>query len=310
MIRPFFPLLLTAALLLCGACSKRDAVLENSPNQEGNGALSASFKENVFSRDYAFLYPEEIQEGKVPTVTYADSSEDSAFIVVKDDSLDNYDDMENDPSSQDPLEGWNRFVFPFNDFVILHILKPVYNGYSWIVPKWFRTAVDNISNILGFPIRFANCLLQGRFIHAGVDFGQTMASLMSSGGLVNYRRDLKTRVPYNPEFASFNYTLSTWGVPNGPYFTLPVFGPRTLRGSIGFLGDMAADSSWDNPLPKWLTYYFSVNSADSLYRPYEYMTKTAVEPYVAVRNAIISRSIKKEEQLAKYPSLIFPSFNK
>ena len=59
--------------------------------------------------------------------------------------LDNYDDFgEKDAAlSHDPLEGWNRFWFGFNDGFMQYVLKPAHKGYSSIVPEPLRNGISN-----------------------------------------------------------------------------------------------------------------------------------------------------------------------
>ena len=48
---------------------------------------------------------------------------------VSDAEFEDYDDDEAVTIS-DPLEGWNRFWFGFNDSMLLKIAKPIYTGYT------------------------------------------------------------------------------------------------------------------------------------------------------------------------------------
>jgi phospholipid-binding lipoprotein MlaA len=45
----------------------------------------------------------------------------------------------------------------------------------------------------------------------------------------------------------FGQTLGVWGVKEGPFLVLPLFGPRTLRDAAAFPLDMAAESPWSLP---------------------------------------------------------------
>lgn len=40
--------------------------------------------------------------------------------------------QQHDP--RDPYEGWNRGVQSFNDSLDDHVMKPIANGYQWIMP--------------------------------------------------------------------------------------------------------------------------------------------------------------------------------
>ena len=61
----------------------------------------------------------------------------------------------------DPLEGYNKFIFTFNDKVYSHFLKPVAKGYGAIVPEKARVSIDKFFLNLYSPIRFINAGLQG-----------------------------------------------------------------------------------------------------------------------------------------------------
>ena len=62
-------------------------------------------------------------------------------------------------------------------------------------------------------------------------------TLAGFGGIL----DLATEggVAYEPE--DFGQTLATWGIGNGPYLVVPIFGPTTLRDGAGTLVDAYAD---------------------------------------------------------------------
>ncbi|WP_287562628.1 MlaA family lipoprotein, partial [Desulfobacter sp.] len=60
----------------------------------------------------------------------------------------------------DPLEGFNRAVFVFNDKIYMYGLRPIAKGYARVVPIFARRGVKNFFNNLVFPIRFVNDLLQ------------------------------------------------------------------------------------------------------------------------------------------------------
>src|ERR1039457_5630086 len=49
----------------------------------------------------------------------------------------------------DPLEGYNRAMFDFNDTVDKAFIKPVASGYKAVMPKFARTGVTNFFANLG-----------------------------------------------------------------------------------------------------------------------------------------------------------------
>ena len=59
------------------------------------------------------------------------SSVGAASVADSDSAFEDYDDEESEAIA-DPLEGWNRFWFGFNDVLLLKVVKPVYTGLSLI----------------------------------------------------------------------------------------------------------------------------------------------------------------------------------
>jgi hypothetical protein len=81
----------------------------------------------------------------------------------------------------DPLEPINRAFFVFNDRLYFWFLKPVATGYKTVVPGKARISVSNFFTNLAFPVRFVNCLLQGKVEGAGEELGSFL--LNSIGGM-------------------------------------------------------------------------------------------------------------------------------
>ncbi len=137
-------------------------------------------------------------------------------------------------SYDDPLVGWNRKVFRFNDTVDTYVLKPVAKTYNIVTPKPVQTMVGNFFNNLG---EFRN------IASAGVQFkGHDV--LVSSGRLVINSTfgmlgliDVATPLGLDRRYSDFGLAFARWGVPSGPYIVLPVLGPATVRSGIGRFPD-------------------------------------------------------------------------
>lgn len=190
----------------------------------------------------------------------------------------------------DPLEPWNRAVFAFNDKLITHAARPLSDAYVAVTPGFFREGVSNFFHNLLFPVRFTNNLLQGKGHEAGVEFGKFIINTLGGlGGVVNY-----TGLNY-PELASmddedFGQTLGVWGMGEGFYLYWPLLGPSSGRDTLGLVGDWAANPvTWVDPW--WLSWSVSgfrtVNELDAILDTYDSVTKSAIEPYTAVRDAFI-----------------------
>ena len=206
--------------------------------------------------------------------------------------LDDYDDDDaGDQAQSDPLEGWNRFWFRFNDCFIQYVLKPLHKGYCFIVPESVRSAVSTFSYNALFPVRMINSMLQGEFAQAGVEFDRSFVNFMLTLGFGDPASEKKPLFPYHPETENFDWTLARWGVADGPYFIIPFLGPSTVRGAVGTAGDTAMKPQsyfldWSVSVGSSL--YLNFNGADELYKAYDAITESALEPYIALRNGYIN----------------------
>lgn len=204
------------------------------------------------------------------------------------DALDDYD----TPDAHlvaDPLEGWNRVWFSFNDFVLLRIGKPVYKGYEAVTPEELRSGVRNFFHNILFPLRFVNNILQGRFNAAGVEMGRFIVNTsVGMGGLIDVAKKDKPVVPVEDE--DMGQTLGVWGFGEGFYLVWPFFGPSTLRDTAGFAGDYFLDPTWfalsvEESIAA--NGYKQLNGLGPTIDGYESLKSGSVEPYTAVRNAYI-----------------------
>lgn len=138
----------------------------------------------------------------------------------------------------DPLEPVNRVTFAFNEMVDAVLLTPLTSIYRAVVPQIARDAVHNVVDNLKSPVYLANELLQGNVKDAGVVARRFVTNtVVGVGGLVDVAA--KQGVTYQPE--DFGQTLASWGVDSGPYIVWPIFGPSSLRDSVGFVADVAMD---------------------------------------------------------------------
>jgi len=141
-------------------------------------------------------------------------------------------DHQTDPN--DPLEGYNRSMFEFNESVDKHLLKPVAQGYDTITPNLIQKGINNFFSNLDDFIVIINDLLQFKPIQLGSDTGRLLInSTLGLGGIIDWASDLG--LPKHNE--DFGQTLGHWGVPSGPYFVLPFLGPSTIRDTTGIIVD-------------------------------------------------------------------------
>ena len=132
----------------------------------------------------------------------------------------------------DPFESVNRNIFKFNNNLDDYFFKPVAKGWRKI-PDIPRKPLTNLATTAKTPISLANAVLQlnkqsigniiGRFL-INMTFGLgglfDVASTDAFGNMTEVEED-------------FGQTLAVWGVPDGPYVMLPIFGPSSVRDAFG-----------------------------------------------------------------------------
>ncbi|HVW70721.1 MAG TPA: VacJ family lipoprotein [Steroidobacteraceae bacterium] len=133
----------------------------------------------------------------------------------------------------DPLERLNRFTYRFNARFDEHIFLPVANGYRRM-PGPIRQGIHNFFDNLREVSSTANYIMQLRLGGGARSLGRFIInSTLGIGGLLDVARQFRL----SPQQTGFGATLSTWGVPPGPYLVVPLLGPSTLRDGAGLLGD-------------------------------------------------------------------------
>lgn len=138
----------------------------------------------------------------------------------------------------DPLEGFNRAMFSFNDGVDRVAIKPLTQTYRYVVPDIAQTGVSNFFSNLRDVRTLVNNLLQGKLHNASEDFVRlSFNTVWGIGGLFDVATPLG--IPKNNE--DFGQTLGYWGVSSGPYIVLPLLGPSTFRDTVGLVPDMMLD---------------------------------------------------------------------
>jgi phospholipid-binding lipoprotein MlaA len=138
------------------------------------------------------------------------------------------------PAAWDPIEPANRAFFSFNRGVDLVVLDPIARAYKFLVPQPGRRAVRRVFRNLNSPSVFVNDLMQLRLRDAGETLGRfVLNSTVGIGGLF----DAGIEAGWEPHHSDFGQTLALWGVGNGPYLVLPLFGPSTTRDGFGNLVD-------------------------------------------------------------------------
>lgn len=196
----------------------------------------------------------------------------------------------------DPLEPINRVFFVFNDRLYFWALKPAAKGYKAVVPGKARIGISNFFRNLAFPVRFVNCLFQGKLEGASEELGSFL--LNSIGGMGGFF-DIAAYAGVRKYDEDLDQSLAVFGFGPGFYINWPLFGPSTLRGTFGSAGD-----AFLNPV-RYLDSSGArvavsateiVNETSFRVGDYEAMKRAALDPYVALRDAYYQNRLKKIQE--------------
>lgn len=194
------------------------------------------------------------------------------------------------PEANDPLESWNRGVFAFNQGVDDFLLEPVARGYRYVTPQPVRTGVSNFFGNLREPITFANSLLQGNADGAFTAFWRfAINSTIGLGGLIDVA-DSSTDLKKHKE--DLGQTFGTWGWTESTYIVWPIFGPSTVRDTLGTVGDY-----WGHPTTYYLEtddqiYYRiaeGISQREELLGLTDDVKETSLDPYATYRSLYLQR---------------------
>lgn len=139
---------------------------------------------------------------------------------------------------RDPLEGYNRAMFKFNDTVDQVALKPVATAYKTVTPSFVQTGVGNFFGNLADAWSAVNNLLQGKGEAGLQDVVRVgMNSTFGIFGLI----DIASQAGIPKHSEDFGQTLGWYGVQPGPYVMLPLLGPSTVRDTVALPLDITGD---------------------------------------------------------------------
>lgn len=192
-------------------------------------------------------------------------------------------------TSADPWENYNRAVYRFNDAADRAALKPTARLYERVTPDWFRRGVSNFFRNLTYPTTIVNQALQGKPAMVARDTGRLLInSVLGLGGLFDVA--VHAGLPYNDE--DFGQTLAVWGVPSGPFFNIPLFGPSSARDAPSRIADYFTgttryvDVHWQE---EWLARGLEVVNDRAELLQIEPQLEQVFDPYGFIRDAWVQR---------------------
>jgi len=139
---------------------------------------------------------------------------------------------------RDPLEGFNRAMYSFNDGFDQAIGKPIATAYRDVLPGQVQTWVRNFfANLYDLWTGFNN-LIQGKPADAVTDWARF--AFNTTLGLFGIN-DVATSIGLEKHDEDFGQTLGRWGMDEGAYLVWPFWGSSSMRDSAGLLVDFYAD---------------------------------------------------------------------
>lgn len=188
----------------------------------------------------------------------------------------------------DPIEPFNRAMFQFNQWGDKYLLRPMAVGYTKGLPPQLQQGLHNAFGNATYPVTIANAFLQGKFRQTLHDGARLLVNtIIGLGGLF----DPATRIGLKENDEDFGQTLGVWGVAEGPFLVLPVFGPYTARDLTGDVVDSpltpfigVTDGELNFALGAWVVYQVDKRSR---LLDVDYQVLEAYDPYIFVRDAYL-----------------------
>ena len=188
----------------------------------------------------------------------------------------------------DPIEPINRAIFGFNNIADKIILEPAAKTYRTL-PSPIQSGISNFLSNLRAPLVIVNQLLQGQGGNAAESTGRFLVN--TTAGVFGLF-DVADKIGLEEKQEDYGQTLATWGVGDGFYVVLPIFGPSNLRDTAGLLLTVATDplnayavregEGWIVPIR---TATNAVDKRSKIIEEVNAMRNNSVDYYAAVRSS-------------------------
>ena len=199
-----------------------------------------------------------------------------------------------DENVNDPLESVNRVIFEFNEGLQDYLLRPTASFYNEHVNEAVRNGIGNFLSNISSPVILANDILQGNLDRAMTTLARLLIN--STFGVLGFA-DVATELGIERHKEDFGQTLGSYGVGEGFYLVLPLFGPSNPRDAIGKLfvdshfdpvGQLASrDTNWG------ITGGSAIDEYAGIVDELNQVKMTSVDYYAAIRS--LYRQKRKSE---------------
>ncbi len=195
----------------------------------------------------------------------------------------------------DPWEPFNDKMFTFNhNYLDVYVLKPAAKGYDVVVGDGEKQLIHNVFDFIGFPKRFVNSVLQGKWNGAGRELARfAINAALGGAGMTDVA---KYQFGIEKSDEDTGQTLGVWGWRQSRYLVLPLVPPLTIRDGVGYVFDLALDPiNYFIPLAGGVgrTVENTVNERALNLETFESVEEGTLDLYSAVRNFYLRNREKK-----------------
>jgi phospholipid-binding lipoprotein MlaA len=193
------------------------------------------------------------------------------------------------PSREDPFEPMNRASYAVHEVVDGKIVKPMVQAYVDYTPRPIRQAISNFFGNIDDMFSVINDFLQWKLDKAGNDMGRVITN--TGFGLLGLI-DIASDAGIEKGNEDFGQTFGYWGIPQGPYLFIPVFGPTTVRDGSGWV--IRGYTSPISYIPDVSTrnILWGIGLVDlraSALQAETLVNQAAIDPYTFIRRAYLQR---------------------
>lgn len=192
-------------------------------------------------------------------------------------------------NKKDPIEGFNRAMFSINDAIDSIAIRPVAKAYDSTLPVLVKRGVSNFFNNVDDVFVGVNNVMQGKIGQGAGDLGRVLVN--TTVGVLGLF-DVASEMGIDKHDEDFGQTFGRWGIGNGPYVVLPIFGPKTARDAVGFVLDSRVSpvNNIDHvPTKNSLTALQIVDGRAQLLPADRVVDEAALDKYTYVRDAYLQR---------------------
>ncbi|MFO1397964.1 MAG: VacJ family lipoprotein [Burkholderiales bacterium] len=189
----------------------------------------------------------------------------------------------------DPFEASNRVMYEINEPLDKYFARPLAQAYVDYMPTVIQTAARNYFNNIDDLFSVVNDFLQWKLDKAGNDMARVMINTgFGFAGLIDIASDLS--IPRGNE--DFGQTFGYWGIPQGPYLFIPLWGPTTVRdgtGSILRYWWSPANEIPNVPVRNVIYGFGAVDARAQLLGASSLLDQASIDPYTFVRRAYLQK---------------------